>query len=167
MRHIRSWAPSVLCVDFNSRPHSATGRGRSLGLCFSLLVIAFEAGCTLHGRLYNLTTGEVTPVTMTYGGTGRGKISANIASSGEKFSGEYVTLAHVPLNWGSIYAKVYGTQGSSFTGNASLGKSNQYGTAVVTGDKGSVVDCEYVTTALTHGSDACVDKQGTLYKLMF
>jgi hypothetical protein len=136
-------------------------------LSFVLFIVLFEVACTIHGRIYNLTTGEVTPVNITYGGSGRGKISGVVASSGEKVSGEYITFAHVPVNWGSVYAEVYGTQGSAYTSGASLGKSNQYGTAVVTGDKGSVVDCEYVTTALTHGSGACADKQGTLYKLMF
>jgi len=133
-----------------------------------LLSVVFETACTLHGRIYNLTTGEVTPVTITYGGSGRGKISGVVASSGENMSGEYLTYAHLPVNWGSVYAKVYGNEGSAFTSGSSLGKSNQYGTAVVTGDKGSVVDCEYVTTALTHGSGACADNtDGTLYKLMF
>jgi hypothetical protein len=132
-----------------------------------ILLLLIGTGCTIHGRIYNLTTGEVTPVSITYGGSGRGKISGVAASSGEKLSGEYITFAHVPLSWGSVYAKVYGTEGAAFTNGASLGKSNQYGTAVVTGDKGSVVDCEYVTTALTHGSGACADKSGTLYKLMF
>jgi hypothetical protein len=139
---------------------------RSL-LLLALFIALFGVACTLHGRLYNLTTGEVTPVAITYGGSGRGKISGVVASSGETVSGEYITFAHTPVNWGSIYAKVYGTEGSTFTSGASLGKSNQYGTAVATGDKGFVIDCEYVTTALTHGSGACADKEGTLYKLMF
>lgn len=73
----------------------------------------------------------------------------------------------MPANWGGVSAKVYGTEGTAFTNGVPHSNSNQYGTAVVTGDKGSVVDCEYVTTALTHGSGACTDKQGTLYKLMF
>ncbi len=132
-----------------------------------LFLVAFVTGCTLQGRLYNLTTGEVIPLTISYSGSGKGKLSAVVPSSGEKVNGEYLTYAHVPVNWGSVYAKVYGTEGSAFTANSSAGKSNQYGTAVATGDKGSVVDCEYVTTALTHGSGACTDKQGTLYKLMF
>ncbi len=140
---------------------------RKLLLSLALLISLVGVACTLHGRIYNLTTGEVTPVTISYGGSGRGKISGVVASSGEKVSGEYITFARVPVSWGSIYAKVYGTEGSAYTSGVSLGKSNQYGTAVVTGDKGSVVDCEYVTTALTHGSGACADKQGTLYKLMF
>jgi hypothetical protein len=121
--------------------------GRKLNVVIAVSVALVGVGCTLHGRIYNLTTGEVTPVTISYSGSGRGKISGVIASSGERVDGEYLTFAHVPVNWGSIYAKVYGTAGSAFTNAASLGKSNQYGTAVVTGNKGSVVDCEYVTTA--------------------
>jgi hypothetical protein len=73
------------------------------------VTVLLEAGCTLHGRIYNLKTGEVTPATMTYGGSGRGKINAVIASTGEKFTGEYITFAHVPVTWGSVYASVYGT----------------------------------------------------------
>lgn len=138
---------------------------RKLAPLLILLVVAFEGGCTLTGRLYNLTTGEVTPVTMSYSGSGKGKIRAVVASSGEKVTGEYITFGHRPVNWGSIYAKVYGTEGSAY--GSSEGKSNQYGTAVATGDKGGVVDCEYVTTMLAHGSGGCTDNQGTLYKLMF
>ncbi|MGB6201044.1 MAG: hypothetical protein WA871_09620 [Candidatus Acidiferrales bacterium] len=123
------------------------------------------AGCSLQARLYNLTTGEVTPATFTYGGSGRGKIRAVLASR-EQLKGEYVTFARAPLNWGSIYADVYGTAGAAYTSGTDQ-KSNQYGTAIVTGNEGFVADCEYVTSALIHGTGACKDKQGTLYKLMF
>jgi hypothetical protein len=140
---------------------------RRSALALTLFALVFTAACTLHGRLYNMTTGEVTPVTMTYSGSGKGKLSAVVASSGEKISGEYITFGHMPANWGSIYAKVYGTEGTAYSSGSSEGKSNQYGTAVATGDKGSVVDCEYVTTMLAHGSGACADKNGTMYKLMF
>jgi hypothetical protein len=137
----------------------------TLGLL--LLLTMFATGCTLHGRLYNLTTGEVTLITMTYSGSGHGRLSAVVASSKEKVDGEYLTFAHLPANWGNTYAKVYGTEGSAYTSGSSLGKVNQYGTAVATGDKGAVVDCEYVTSSLAHGTGACTDKQNTLYKLMF
>ena len=140
---------------------------RYLTLCSMLVAVTMLTGCTLHGRIYNLTTGEVTPVTISYGGSGRGKITGVLASSGEKISGEYLTYAHIPLNWGSVYAQVYGTGGSAYTNNAPQGSFIQYGTAVVTGDAGTVVDCEYVTSSLTHGSGACANKNGTLYKLMF
>jgi hypothetical protein len=149
-------------------PNRIRHRILSLGLCLVLVLsVLLETGCTLHGRIYNLSTGEVTPVTISYSGSGKGRINAVVASSGETLSGEYLTFAHLPANWGSVYAKVYGTEGTAYTSGASLGASNQYGTAVVTGDKGLIADCEYVTTALTHGAGACVDKNNTLYKLIF
>ena len=128
-------------------------------LACAILLTLIDLGCNLQARLYNLTTGEVTPATFTYGGSGRGKISA-VLKSGEQLNGEYITFAHAPINWGSIYADVYGTAGAAYT-NGSRQNSNQYGTAVVTGNQGFVADCEYVTTALAHGSGACKGKQGT------
>jgi len=79
-------------------------------LSFVLFIALFGVACTIHGRIYNLTTGEVTPVAITYGGSGRGKISGVIPSSGEKVSGEYMTStsAYVPAGWGKVYARVYG-----------------------------------------------------------
>ncbi len=132
-----------------------------------VLGIMLETACTLHGRIYNLSTGEVTPIAIRQSGLGgRGKLSAVVASSGEKVNGEYVTYAHIPVNWGKIYSKVYGAEGSADTGPP-RGALTQYGTAVATGDQGMVIDCEYVTASLTHGSGVCVDKQDTLYKFMF
>jgi hypothetical protein len=138
---------------------------RKMALGPILLLVLIGMGCTLQARIYNLSTGEVTPATFTYGGSGRGKISAVLAS-GEELKGEYITFARAPVNWGSIYADVYGTAGAAYNDGSSQ-KSNQYGTAVVTGNQGFVADCEYVTTALVHGSGACKGKDGTLYKLIF
>jgi hypothetical protein len=138
---------------------------KKLALGSTLLLMVIDAGCTLQARLYNLSTGEVTVATFTYGGSGRGKISA-VLGSGEQLKGEYITFVHAPLNWGSVYADVYGAGGATYT-NGSNQKSNQYGTAVVTGNEGFVADCEYVTSALVHGTGACKDNQGTLYKLVF
>jgi len=130
------------------------------------LVVLLSVGCTLHARLYNLDTGEVTPAVFTYGGSGRGKITA-VKASGENFNGEYITSSRQPTNWGNIYAAVYGTEGAAYGNSGS--KSNQYGTAIVTGDKGTVMDCEYVTDVnqLVHGSGACKDNKGGRYKLVF
>jgi hypothetical protein len=130
----------------------------------ALSVLLFQTACKEEGRLYNLVTGEVTIVTFTWVGSGKGTINAVLAS-GEKLSGEYLTFVRPPVNWGTIYAAVYGA-GSS---GGETDRSNQYGTAVVSGDKGFVGDCEYVTRGVVsaHGSGACTDNQGTAYKLMF
>src|ERR1700684_1718524 len=125
---------------------------RKLALSATLLLVLLGAGCTLHARIYNLSTGEVTPATFTYGGSGRGKISA-VLKSGEQLNGAYISFVHAPLNWGSVYADVYGAGGAAYP-NGTDQRANQYGTAVVTGNQGFVADCEYVTTALVHGSGA-------------
>ena len=86
---------------------------RKLLFIVTLMIGAAVSGCIEHGRLYNLATGEVTCLTFTYGGSGRGKIAA-VAASGEEFNGEYITSARQPANWGSIYAAVYGSEGAAY-----------------------------------------------------
>ena len=130
----------------------------------ALLATMVGIGCNLQARLYNLTTGEVTTARFTYGGSGRGKIQGTLSST-EQGHGEYITSARQPANWGSIYAAVYGSEGAAFGNSGS--KSNQYGTAIVTGNKKTVLDCEYVTNSLVHGSGACTDNNGGRYKLIF
>lgn len=128
----------------------------------ALLVVL--TGCTLKGRLYNLDTGEMTPIKFTYSGSGRGTITGTFAS-GESFSGDYVTFVRPPVNWGLIYGKVYGA--FAWQNQQSGGSAQQYGTAVASGKAGFVADCEYVTASIAHGSGACIDKAGTKYKIMF
>jgi predicted small lipoprotein YifL len=130
---------------------------------FSLILVLSLTGCTLKGRIYNLDTAEVTPIKFTYSGSGKGTISGTFLS-GESFNGDYVTFPRLPINWGKIYGAIYGDVTWNQTGNGGL---QQYGTAIASGDKGFVGDCEYVTSSLTHGSGACTDKQGGRYKIMW
>ncbi len=133
-------------------------------------IVLGSADCTRKARLYNLTTGEVSIVEYTYRGTGKGKIRVALPS-GEKLQGEYVTLAGGRTDWGAIYASVYSPQGTasgSGTVYSASVESKQHGTAIVTGDKGTIIQCEYITSAWNAaGSGACKDNKGTLYKLMF
>jgi hypothetical protein len=141
------------------------GIGYKLLAAFSVMLALAYTGCEEKARLYNLTTGEVIPATFTWGGSGRGQINA-VSKSGENLQGEYLTFAKPPVNWGNVYAAVYGTGGAAYGGAPS--GSHQYGSAVVTGDQGTVCDCEYVTGAVSpHGSGACTDNRGNQYKLMF
>jgi hypothetical protein len=136
-----------------------------------VLSLFLMASCAKKARMYNLATGEVTPVEFSYNGTGKGKLSA-VATSGEKFTGEYVTLAGGQTNWGNIYATVYGPNGKAVSGTSTAVSSTtdakQRGTAIATGDKGTIIQCEYVTSAWNGGgSGACKDNHDVLYKLMF
>jgi len=121
------------------------------------------AGCIKKARLYNLTTGEVTEAQFSYSGTGKGKITA-MAASGENFRGEYRTIPGGDVSWGAIYAGVYG---SAVAGTSRM-SAQQRGSAIATGDKGTIIQCEYITSAWNGaGTGACKDSHGTLYKLMF
>lgn len=76
--------------------------------------------------------------------------------------GEYTTLADATYGWGSIYGI-----GGSATATTGSVNGKQYGTAIATGDKGTVIQCEYVTGMSLHGSGRCKDNHGGKYKLMF
>jgi hypothetical protein len=45
---------------------------------------------------------------------------------------------------------------------------DERGSAIATGDKGTIIQCEYITSAWNGGgSGACKDNHDVLYKLMF
>ena len=135
-----------------------------------LSVILTLSGCTKKARLYNLTTGEVSIAQYSYSGSGKGKINIALAS-GENLNGEYVTVAGGDVAWGSIYGSVYGPQGSASGSGVAYAASietKQHGSAIATGDQGTIIQCEYITSAWNGaGSGACKDNHGTLYRLMF
>ncbi len=128
------------------------------------------AGCTGKGRLYNLTTGEVTELKYKYGLSGHGRILGQFAS-GEKLSGEYTTVPKGAVSWGIVYGSVRAANISAFgssTSTAMTSDSDQPGTAIITGNHGAILECEYVTSAMSgHGHGGCRDKSGTLYRMMF
>jgi hypothetical protein len=62
--------------------------------------------------------------------------------SGEACTGEYVTVTDDTLTWGSVF-----TAGSVVNGYAVTTQGKQRGTAIVTGNKGTTIECEYVTNA--------------------
>jgi hypothetical protein len=137
-----------------------TCKSLTVPLLLSLLFVASSAGRTKQGRLYNLTTGAQTTLTYTDSGKGRGSITATLAD--EALKGEYTTVANGTVGWGAIY----GSLGNA-AASASTVSRKQEGTAILTGDKGIVIDCEYVTTPGGHGSGVCKDNHSVKYKLMF
>ncbi|MGB2632798.1 MAG: hypothetical protein WAM58_02565 [Candidatus Acidiferrum sp.] len=75
---------------------------------------------------------------------------------------EYTTLADATSAWGSIYGIGETAAASTITVSG-----KQYGTTIATGDEGTVIQCEYVTGMILHGSGFCKDNHGGKYKLMF
>jgi hypothetical protein len=139
---------------------------QALGVIFALLLAVFLVGCTEHGELYNLTTAEVVPVKFSYSGSGKGKVSG-VFASGEQFSGRYATIPDGETSWGSIYASAGGQSGSAIT-TSGRSSNQQRGAAVASGNKGTVIQCEYVVSVWSvTGTGVCKDNYGTLYRLMF
>jgi hypothetical protein len=123
-----------------------------------------------EAHLYNLTTGEVAATQFSDAGRGKGTVAVTLAS-GEQFKGEYVTVLTEESSWGSIYASVYG-QGALATATGTQRSrsqsSQQYGTAIATGDKGTIIQCEYVMSLRNRsGTGACEDNHKIRYKVMF
>jgi hypothetical protein len=79
-------------------------------------------------------------------------------------------VTQASIGWGNVYSSVYGAAGTA-TGNASgvsiSGGGRRYGAAIMTGDKGEVLDCEYLVGFNGHGTGACKDNHGAKYRLMF
>ncbi len=138
----------------------------SAPLVASLLLYACTRTST--GHVYNLTTGQMFTFAYTFNGRGRGTITA--AMTGENLSGEYSVVQGGAVSWGNIYASVYSPAGAT-SGNAnSIGVTTagvRRGAAILTGDKGSVLDCEFVVGMNGHGTGACRAKDDTKYRMMF
>lgn len=135
--------------------------------CVSLSLVLLLCGCTRTARLYNLTTGETTILTAR--GSSHGTLEGTF-KSGETVKGEYSVVTNAVVGWGSVYSSVYsGTSSATANGSgmvvATGGK--RQGSAVLTGDKGTVLDCEFLVGANPHGAGACKDNHGGKYKMLF
>jgi hypothetical protein len=139
---------------------------RLSALLFALLLLS---ACTKTGHMYNLTTGEMFPFRYTANGRGRGTIDA-VMNSSESLNGEYSIVTGGTVSWGSVYASVYSPAGTA-SGNAnSVGVTAagaRRGAAILTGGKGSILDCEFVVGLNGHGTGACRGKDDTKYRMMF
>jgi hypothetical protein len=143
---------------------------RRLALLYALVVLLTLCGCTrtATGHVYNLTTGQMFTFTYKFNGRGRGTITS--VMTGENLTGEYSVVQGGNVSWGTVYASVYSPAGTA-SGNAnSIGVTAagaRRGAAILTGDKGSILDCEFVVGMNGHGSGACRGKDDTKYRMMF
>jgi len=144
---------------------------RLSGPLFLVAVVALSLSCGARkARLYNLDSGQVLNASFTWGGSGKGKLTI-VMPDGEQCTGEYVTVPEGSSTWGSVFGTVYGPGGSvsgSATGYSVSVEGKQKGTAIATSNKGTVIECEYVTSSWSpQGYGACQDNKGTVYRLMF
>jgi hypothetical protein len=141
-------------------------KSRVLRVSALLFLTLLLCACTKTGNLYNLTTGEVFPFRYTANGHGRGTMTA-VMKSGESLNGEYSVVQGGTVSWGNVYASVYSSAGTA-SGNAnSVGVTAagaRRGAAVLTGDKSSILDCEFVVGMNGYGTGVCKGKDDTSTK---
>ena len=134
-----------------------------LGSAVLTLAVTVPLHAKHKARLYDLKTGEVFTAQYTgnsFFGSGHGKITIDLR--GKQLAGEYSTVPQGTVGWGSVL-----TSAGMATGTGGVLSGRQEGQAIASGD-GEVVQCEYIVSSWSaHGSGACRDKEGNLYKLMF
>lgn len=143
-------------------------RRAQLGILLALSVCFVMPGCTytFAARLYDMETATVAPATFKWNGSGRGPVVMTLPS-GEVIRGEYVSVSDDTISWGQIFAS--GSSGTATaTGYALTTQGKQKGTAIGTGDLGTALECEYVTSGSSpQGYGTCRDNRQKIYRLMF
>jgi hypothetical protein len=99
-------------------------------------------------------------------GLGKGAMSADLAD-GEHLSGECSTQDNATYGFGSIISQAGGAVATTTLSGTSMGGTQQ-GTASLFGDRGTMMQCEYVVNVLTSpGAGACKANKGAFYQLHF
>jgi|SRR5271167_2374781 len=134
---------------------------------FVLTSLTIASAGKVH--VYDLATGAMSTMKYSRHGSGKGTLAGPLPS-GELVSGEYVTLTNAAIGWGSVYSSVAGSGGyATGTGNgfSVATGGHRYGSAILTNEQHTVVNCEYVVGFNGHGTGGCTDNHGAKYKLMF
>lgn len=133
----------------------------SLKLLCAMCVLLLLHGCsmTINARIYDLSgSGGVANAAFKWTGSGSGPLTGSLPD-GEVFQGEYTTVASGVSGWGTTFRSVY---------TVSLSNDLERGSAIATGNRGTVIDCEYVVRAGTAtGYGVCRDNKKRAYRLMF
>ncbi len=154
----------------------------AIPLAASVALLAL--GCfSQRGHLYDVESGHTLNIEFkwnTHGGRGG---SATVRLDGEVCEGRHGTLLREDPSWGQLYQAVYGKDAAE--GAASRGarvmENLRRGIATLRGDRGTVIDCEYLVDFDASpevlnpdprfreptGHGACRDNRGRTYELMF
>jgi hypothetical protein len=126
--------------------------------------LAALAACTSTARLYpaNDLAASTGILTLSYENTGLGSGGVTVRMpDGEVLKGEYTTVNTDSTSFGTIMS---GGQVSTYHGLTSGGGSP--GTASLIGNRGTLMDCEYIAGDFS-GTGACRTSKGGLYRLHF
>ncbi len=139
-------------------------RRKPAWMVLGLAMAASSLGCSVNkvvsARLYDRQDGTVAEAQFHFTGTTHGRAEITLAS-GEVLVGEYNTVSGGAYGWGQIYGMLW---------SSSIQPNEYVGTAIATSDRGTVIECEYITNnsrTNPRGHGTCRDNRGRIYKLMF
>ena len=86
-----------------------------------------------------------------------------VMASGEILEGEFTTVDQDNHSFGQIYGQAYGAAVSSVY----LNSNSNPGVARLSGNRGTVLDCEYMVNRTGTGTGACKANNGRIYRVHF
>jgi hypothetical protein len=127
-----------------------------------------------QGRLYPANDVAATSGVLTLEyvsrGTGAGPITI-VMPNGETMQGEYTIVRGGGVGFGSIFATVYGPQGSASgvaTSTSHDIPGGSPGVASLFGDRGTSMQCEFYNDNISgHGYGACRSSNGAVWRLQY
>ena len=136
-------------------------------LFFCLTITIIIVGCAttkiVPVSLVNISNEEIIKTKFEFSGNDTGKISFQLPF-GEHFNGEYHPVQHDDTEWGIIFNQVWSSSMIS-TGSR---KTSYRSSAVMVGDKGTILSCEYVTLyGRSENLGACRNNKNVTYRLTF
>jgi len=145
----------------------------------SILLGALLVGCVtvpadrvFHARIYNLSTGEVIPALSHTDRAGKSVVTAGPSISGETFTGEATSIQNAveTSSYGSSSISNPGVPYSTYVSSSSYAVSRpgyQNGTAILVGNKGTVIDIVYQVNLSGTGQGEGRDNKGVTYRVQF
>ena len=147
-------------------------------------VVLLALGCfSQRGHLYDVESAHTLNIEFKWNTRGGRGGSATVRLDGEVCRGNHGTLLVEDPSWGQLYQAVYGkdaAEGAASRGARAM-ENLRRGTATLRGDRGTVIDCEYLVDFDASPQDlnpdpqfreptghgACRDNRGRTYELIF
>ena len=125
-----------------------------------------------NARIYNLSTGEVVPAVGHTDRAGKSVVTAGPTLSGETFIGEATSIQNAvqTSSYGGSSISNPGVPYSTYVSSSSYAVSRpgyQNGTAILVGNKGTVMDIVYQVNLTGTGQGEGRDNKGVTYRIQF
>ena len=129
-------------------------------ICALFSMTAALAGCSYTVSLAARDGGAIS-TSKVQGGASSGPME--LVADGVRYTGQYVA---VPSNSGFTVMTMYGRNMPSRTVSAYSGGGVQYGRAMLSGEGGKSLICEYEGTASAGGFGVCRNSDGKLFDML-